>query len=337
MDLSEKIRWLRNQKGFSQERFAEELGVTRQTVYKWESGLAKPEYEKLRAISLLFQVSMDDLFDEEASLSEKKVEVQVDRPLPTAQVLTRERITFDTPSEHMKWLLGKDIYRMVRRRLRLAGILGFLGIGPTVFFFIFLLAGVIEGTLISFVATMLTVGVWLLCKQKAKAMLTHASEQFEYKRHAIMTEWKEKGYQLIEIQPFLCSFFYIHTQDREFGIIHRDQIAYRCPFDAMLRYELVGTPFHMNARVGLLRRRSGFGATQASTNSTAGLLQQPSIPMNYTLTLLSRDLSQDKYTISFPFYFSHNTEKMEQSIIENHIHNQHALAAITKYLDQIKG
>ncbi len=337
MELCEKIRWLRNQKGFSQERFAEELGVTRQTVYKWESGLAKPEYEKLRAISLLFQVSMDDLFDEEASLSEKKVDVQVDRPLPSTQVLTRDRITMDTPSEHMKWMLGKDLYRKVRHRLRWAGILGFLGIGPTVFFFIFLLAGVIEGTLIAFAAMVLTVGVWLLLKQKAKALLNHANEQFEYKRHAMMTEWKEKGYQLIEIQPFLCSFFYIHTQKREFGMIHRDQIAYRCPFDAMLRYELVGTPYHRNARVGLLRRRSGFGVSQAATNSTAGLLQQTSIPMNYSLTILPRDLSQEKYTIAFPFYFTHNTEKMEQSIIEHHIHNQHALAAISKYLDQIKG
>lgn len=40
MTLSEKILMLRKQKGWSQEELAEQLGVSRQSVSKWESGVS---------------------------------------------------------------------------------------------------------------------------------------------------------------------------------------------------------------------------------------------------------------------------------------------------------
>lgn len=41
MTLSEKILMLRKQKGWSQEELAEQLGVSRQSVSKWESGVSQ--------------------------------------------------------------------------------------------------------------------------------------------------------------------------------------------------------------------------------------------------------------------------------------------------------
>lgn len=38
MDIGEKIQKLRREKGLSQEALAEALGVSRQSVSKWESG-----------------------------------------------------------------------------------------------------------------------------------------------------------------------------------------------------------------------------------------------------------------------------------------------------------
>lgn len=61
MDFSEKLAALRRREGFSQEQLAERLGVTRQSVSKWESGAAAPELAKLVALSELFQVSVDYL------------------------------------------------------------------------------------------------------------------------------------------------------------------------------------------------------------------------------------------------------------------------------------
>ncbi len=40
MDIGEKIQKLRREKGLSQEALAEALGVSRQSVSKWESGVS---------------------------------------------------------------------------------------------------------------------------------------------------------------------------------------------------------------------------------------------------------------------------------------------------------
>lgn len=51
----------RKKLGYSQEQLAERLGVTRQSVSKWESGQAMPELSKLVILSELFGVSVDYL------------------------------------------------------------------------------------------------------------------------------------------------------------------------------------------------------------------------------------------------------------------------------------
>lgn len=59
--LAERIYSLRKQRGLSQEQLAEALGVSRQTVSKWERGAAAPELERLRAMAEFFGVSLDEL------------------------------------------------------------------------------------------------------------------------------------------------------------------------------------------------------------------------------------------------------------------------------------
>ena len=61
MTFSEKLMDLRRKAGLSQEQLADRLGVTRQSVSKWESGTAMPELVKLISLSELFGVSMDYL------------------------------------------------------------------------------------------------------------------------------------------------------------------------------------------------------------------------------------------------------------------------------------
>lgn len=61
MSLGGKIADLRRQKGWSQENLAERLGVTRQSVSKWESDASVPDLDKIVSLSNLFGVSTDYL------------------------------------------------------------------------------------------------------------------------------------------------------------------------------------------------------------------------------------------------------------------------------------
>ena len=65
MGISEKITELRKQSGLSQEAFAEKIGVSRQSVSKWESGVSLPDVDKVVAICKLFGVPTDYLLMEE--------------------------------------------------------------------------------------------------------------------------------------------------------------------------------------------------------------------------------------------------------------------------------
>ena len=70
MTISEKITNLRKEKNLSQEAFAEALGVSRQSVSKWESGSALPDTDKIIAMSELFGVSTDYLLKNDAVTAE---------------------------------------------------------------------------------------------------------------------------------------------------------------------------------------------------------------------------------------------------------------------------
>ena len=74
MKFSEKLIRLRKIKGMTQDELASAVGVSRQAVYKWESGQSYPEVIKLIELKKLFEISIDDLLDEgyEVALPEKK-------------------------------------------------------------------------------------------------------------------------------------------------------------------------------------------------------------------------------------------------------------------------
>ena len=61
MSLGENISRLRSQKNMSQGDLASELGVSRQSISKWETDGSVPELEKLVKLSQIFGVSLDEL------------------------------------------------------------------------------------------------------------------------------------------------------------------------------------------------------------------------------------------------------------------------------------
>lgn len=65
MKLQEKIYYCRKKAGHSQETLAEQLGVSRQAISKWENGDAEPEISKLRLLAQAFDVTADWLLTDE--------------------------------------------------------------------------------------------------------------------------------------------------------------------------------------------------------------------------------------------------------------------------------
>ena len=61
MDLSHQIKKYRKQLAFSQEELAEKLYVSRQTISNWENERSYPDIHNLLLLSVLFDVSLDDL------------------------------------------------------------------------------------------------------------------------------------------------------------------------------------------------------------------------------------------------------------------------------------
>ncbi len=63
--FQEKLQRLRKEAGLSQEALAEKIGVSRQTVAKWESGDSCPDLTSALSLSEVFSVTLDELADSE--------------------------------------------------------------------------------------------------------------------------------------------------------------------------------------------------------------------------------------------------------------------------------
>lgn len=61
MNLGNKIMTLRKKNNMSQEELAEKVGVTRQTISKWELEETSPDITQAKTLSKIFKVSLDEL------------------------------------------------------------------------------------------------------------------------------------------------------------------------------------------------------------------------------------------------------------------------------------
>ena len=110
--IGEKIRKLRKQKGFSQEELAFRVGVTRQTISKWESDSMNPNMDSIRALCEIFNVNADYFF---IKFSEN-IETQSD--VNTEIAATNE---IDRRIKPIKWLIVNCIIMSILFIISLVG------------------------------------------------------------------------------------------------------------------------------------------------------------------------------------------------------------------------
>jgi len=73
--LSENLKTLRRQKGFTQEELAARLNVVRQTVSKWENSSSVPDINALCALAEVFGITLDDIVKENAAMKQQTLSV----------------------------------------------------------------------------------------------------------------------------------------------------------------------------------------------------------------------------------------------------------------------
>lgn len=73
MTLGEKLSKQRKEYNYTQEQLADILGVTRQSISKWESDTAYPETDKLIELGKIFNCSMDYLLKSNITLKNREV------------------------------------------------------------------------------------------------------------------------------------------------------------------------------------------------------------------------------------------------------------------------
>ncbi len=72
MSLGQNLQFLRKMRNdMTQEELAEKLGVSRQTISKWELDTVYPEMNKVIELCKLFSCSMDELVREDMNVSDK--------------------------------------------------------------------------------------------------------------------------------------------------------------------------------------------------------------------------------------------------------------------------
>lgn len=92
MILAEKIMTLRKCAGWSQEELAAQLGVSRQSVSKWEGAQSVPDMQKVVQMSRLFGVTTDYLLKEELGEPE---------PAPAESAAPLRRVTMEQAADYL--------------------------------------------------------------------------------------------------------------------------------------------------------------------------------------------------------------------------------------------
>lgn len=79
MKFSEKLKSIRTRLELSQDDLASIINVSRQAITKWETGVGLPDIENLKVLSKLFNLPIDTLLDDENTLPQLTMTIDLDK------------------------------------------------------------------------------------------------------------------------------------------------------------------------------------------------------------------------------------------------------------------
>lgn len=84
--LADRLVALRKENGYSQEVLAEKLGLSRQSISKWERAEASPDTDNLIALAEIYHMTLDELLGNGESAPKKETKVKEKTPMTNAQI-----------------------------------------------------------------------------------------------------------------------------------------------------------------------------------------------------------------------------------------------------------
>lgn len=76
MKLGNSLFRARKKRGLSQEEVAEKLGVSRQTISKWETNETLPDIQQSKRLAVLYGLSLDELIDFDLDVEEVRQAIE---------------------------------------------------------------------------------------------------------------------------------------------------------------------------------------------------------------------------------------------------------------------
>ena len=68
MKFNERLKYLREKKGYTQDEIASRLNISRQSVSKWENGINEPDIETIKKLCNILDCSIVELIDDESKI-----------------------------------------------------------------------------------------------------------------------------------------------------------------------------------------------------------------------------------------------------------------------------
>ena len=84
--LADRLVALRKENGYSQEVLAEKLGLSRQSISKWERAEASPDTDNLIALAQVYNMTLDELLGNDESSPKKVTKEKEKTPMTNAQI-----------------------------------------------------------------------------------------------------------------------------------------------------------------------------------------------------------------------------------------------------------
>lgn len=113
--IGKKLLSLRKQAGYTQEYVAEQLGVSAQAVSKWENDIACPDIMILPQIAKLYDITVDDLFNNpevETTVINENQEQPEDETINEKELMVRvyvDTVAGDDVKVNLPYILVKEL------------------------------------------------------------------------------------------------------------------------------------------------------------------------------------------------------------------------------------